>query len=113
MSVKWHSAKPLIAIVKQGKNMPKAIMNNAKILCENVKTKSRNRAPVLSGRMRRGIVVVSIRDGYMVYGMERYTVFPEAGTKWQRAKWFMKSSIEEELPKFLNMPMEKMIGLKS
>ena len=111
MSFKWNSTKPIQPIVSRAKTMDKSVMKHAKKTCENVQTKSRNRAPVLTGKLRRGIVVMSVQDGYTVYGMELYTVFQEAGTKWVRAKWFMRDSINEELPKFLGMPMEEMLGL--
>lgn len=111
MSAKWNSVKPIKPIINKAKTMDESVKKHAKVTCENVKTKSRNRAPVLSGRLRRGIVVVSVQDGYTVYGMEYYTIFQEAGTKWVQAKWFMRDAINEELPKFLGMPMEKMLGL--
>lgn len=111
MSFKWNPTTPIRPTIQRAKTMDKAVMNNAKVLCENVRNKSRSRAPVLSGKLRRGITVMSVQDGYTVYGMEHYTVFQEAGTRWVKAKWFMRDSINEELPKFLNMPVEKLLGL--
>lgn len=111
MSAKWHATTPIKPTIQRAKTMDKTAMKHAKVTCENVKTKSRNRAPFRTGKLRRGIVVVSVQDGYMVYGMEYYTIFQEAGTKWVQAKWFMRDAINEELPKFLGMPMEKLLGL--
>lgn len=91
--------------------MEKNVHQHARTTLTNIKSLAQKRAPVLTGKLRRGIVVVRVSNGYMVYGKEYYTIFQEAGTKYFKGKWFMRSSINQEVPKFLNIPADDLLGL--
>lgn len=91
--------------------MEKNIHDRAKDTLSGVRNLAKRNAPVLTGALRRGIVVVRISNGYMVYGKEHYTIYQEQGTKYFSGKWFMRNAINQELPKFLNMPVEDLLGI--
>lgn len=112
MSAIWNSCKPMIPIVGKAKaailKIPDVII---KPVAEEIAQDAAKNAPKKTGALRRGITVVKIADGYMVYGKESYTVYQEEGTRYFRGKFFMKNAITRGLPKLVDLPIQKIFGI--
>jgi len=112
MSVGWTSCKPAIAITGSIiSSIPRIPDTVIKPVAENISKDAKSSAPVKTGALRRGITVAKIQDGYTVYGKEYYTIYQEEGTRYFRGKFFMKNAITRQLPKLLNIPIQKIFAI--
>lgn len=112
MSAIWHPCTEMISVVQSVKSaIPRIPDTIIRPTADAVAKDAKAHAPVDTGALRRGITVVKIQDGYQIYGKEYYTVYQEEGTRYFRGKFFMKNAITRELPKLLNIPLQKIFAI--
>lgn len=94
MSFRWLDASTTINLVTHvASNYLRELLPEMKKVLEVVANDARKEAPVKTGALRKGIVVIAVSQGYSVIGKEYYTIFQEQGTRYFKGKWFMKNAI--------------------
>lgn len=112
MSFRWLDAGITIDLVTNvASNYLKTVLPEMKRVLELVANDAKKNAPVKTGALRKGIVVIAISQGFSVIGKEYYTVFQEQGTRYFKGKWFMKNAIvknQTQIDKIIIVTLKKL-----